>query len=64
MDGHADVSGLEPSGPFVCPGSVSVEPLLLRVEICDHPLANAVIGVMHQCDYWHSDEDLLNQDIF
>ena len=44
------VSGLESSGPFLNPWSVSVEPILHLVAICDGSQPNAVIGVMHPCD--------------
>jgi hypothetical protein len=47
------LSGLESSGPFHYPWSVSVEPILHRYGICDSLQANAVICVMHPCDRWH-----------
>jgi hypothetical protein len=41
------LSGLESSGPFVYPWSVSVEPILLRHGICGRSRRNAVSGVTH-----------------
>ena len=51
MDGHADTSGLESSGPFPYPWSVSVEPLHHPHPIWCSSQATAVIGVMPRCDH-------------
>jgi len=44
------LSGLEPSEPFLCRWSVSVEPLHPSLSYYRGSQANAVIGIMHRCD--------------